>query len=88
MEYIQELLSVMNDSNLSLNDKESAILKQFSDEKVNFMKESGTNYIHNKDLKNALHKLIDSGLFFRYFEIILKRDSYSTDNFFKKMDDK
>ena len=87
MDYIQELYSVLNDSNLSLTDKESSILEHYSDEKVYFEKESGTNYTQNKDLKSALHKLIDSGLFFRYIEIILKRDTYSMDNFFNKMDE-
>ena len=86
MDYVQEIYSVLNDSNLSLSGEERTILSKFSDEIVRFKPKSETDYIHNKDLKNAFHKLIDSDLFYRYLQILLRRDSYSWENFWKKID--
>jgi len=86
MDYLQEIYSVLNDSSHSLCEEERAILGKFSDEIVRFKPESGTEYIHNIDLKNALHKLIDSELFYRYLQILLGRDSYSWDKFHERID--
>lgn len=86
MDYIQEIYSVLNDSSLSLEEEERSILFNFSDEIVRFKTESRTKYIHNIDLKNAFHKLIDSELFYRYLQIILGRDSYSWEKFHERID--
>ena len=86
MDYVQEMYSVLNDSNLSLEGEEGTILSQFSDETVGFIEKTGTNYTQNADLKNALHKLIDSNLFLRYLKILLNRESYSFEKFYNRMD--
>ena len=80
------MYSVLNDSNLSLENEERAILSQFSDETVGYSEKTGTDYTQCTNLKNAFHKLINSNLFLRYLKILLNRDSYSFENFYNRMD--
>lgn len=86
MYYVQDIYCVINDSNLLLDNEERSFLEKFSDEMVRFSKKTEANYSQNKALMSAFHKLIDSGLFLRYLQILLKRDSYTVDNFYDKMD--
>lgn len=87
MDYVQDLISVLNDSNLLLEGEECSILKKFSDEIVGFHDKSNTNFAQNIALMNAFKKLIESGLFLRYLNILLNRSNYTMENFYRRMDE-
>ena len=86
MDYVQELCSVLNDSSLNLEGDEESVLQQFTDEFVGLHERTNMDYASNEALKKALHKIIDSNLFYRYLGIISRRDSYTMENLYRRMD--
>lgn len=88
MDYIQEMISLSNDSILDLEKTERAILVSFTDDMVKFGSKSDQNYYQNEDLKKALHKIIDNNMFIRYYEILMRRNEYSMKDFSERMDKK
>lgn len=89
MDYIQEMISLTNDSNLNLEKEERETLISFTDEMVKFCPLTNVNYINNNEtLKKALIKIVDKGFFIKYFEILMKRNEYTMSDFSERMDTK
>ena len=84
MYYIQELISLVGDTDMSKNEVE--ILNKFTDEKVGFKKASGYDYYSDKCFIQAFRRLKEKGLYMKYRELVKKHFSDNMDEFSNQMD--
>ena len=84
MQYIQDLICLLGNSNLERSEVE--ILNKFTDEKVGFKVSSGYDYFNDNNLKSAFRKLKQQRMFTQYKELVLKHIGDNLDVFSNQMD--
>lgn len=84
MYYIQDLISLIGDTDLSKQEVE--VLNKFTDEKVGFKKPSGYDFFSDINFKLAIRNLKEHNLMQRYKDLVYKHFSDNIDEFSNQMD--
>lgn len=85
MEYIQDLISLTGDAELT--NEELFVLNEFTDEKVGFKSGSGKDYFQDKTLRSAFRKLKNKGKFGSYIRLVGHHLNDSMNDFIKGIDE-